>query len=383
MAPEQAEGKKDVGPLADVYALGAILYECLTGRPPFQAATPVETVLQVLEHEPAPVRQLEPGVPRDLETVCLKCLQKDPPRRYESAGDLADDLQRFLAGEPVRARPPGRLRKLDRWVRRHSGLVLVYLVAGLGLLVLFQQSDLLLSACFGLRGVEPAAFRALLLPLALVVLAAVARAGPRAAGAALPLALLTVGAWAVRWRGDLGGPGGLWLARALGASGVLAALVGLARRDGYRALAAWLVVLAGFAVLGGQQVDRPVLLIAAFHGVVLGVAARLAAWGLRADVAATALGALLGGALGLHLADWFRPQLLGYLRGPSMPWPDPALVSLYVEVCLAYLGAVAGGLLGRTSGRGRSSAQVVPSVNRTLVALTATFLVPAGADLFV
>jgi hypothetical protein len=112
MAPEQASGRKDIGPAADIYALGAILYELLTGRPPFRAATPLDTVLQVVADEPAPPRQLSSVVPRDLEAVCLKCLNKDPPRRYANAAALAADLGRFLEGEPVAAGQSGLLDRV-------------------------------------------------------------------------------------------------------------------------------------------------------------------------------------------------------------------------------------------------------------------------------
>src|SRR5262249_37678332 len=97
MAPEQAQGKKEVGPLVDVYALGAILYECLTGRPPFRAANVFDTIVQVVGAEPVPPRDLNPQVPRDLEVVCLKCLRKDPRKRYQRAQELAEDLRAFLA----------------------------------------------------------------------------------------------------------------------------------------------------------------------------------------------------------------------------------------------------------------------------------------------
>ncbi len=139
MAPEQARGLgRAVGPAADLYSLGAMLYEMLTGRPPFKGASAMETLFQVVHDEPVPPRRLRPGLSGDLETICLKCLAKEPHRRYADADDLADDLGRHLAGAPIRARRVGPRERLWKWARREpaaAGLLAVVLAASTGLAV--------------------------------------------------------------------------------------------------------------------------------------------------------------------------------------------------------------------------------------------------------
>lgn len=140
MAPELARGEsKQAGPATDVYGLGAILYECLTGRPPFQGETVADTIRQVVEAPPVSPRRLQASTPRDLETICLACLHKDPKRRYSGADALAEDLRRFQAHEPISRRPVGALERVALWARRQPavaaliGLFVVSLLAGAGL----------------------------------------------------------------------------------------------------------------------------------------------------------------------------------------------------------------------------------------------------------
>lgn len=149
LSPEQAAGRnEEVGPASDVYALGALFYELLTGRPPFLANSLQDTLLHIRDKDPVAPRVLNPATPRDLETICLKCLEKEPPRRYRSAAALAEDLQRWQNSEPIEARPVGPLERGVKWVQRHPGraggsiaLVLVFLAGFAGVTWQWQRAE--------------------------------------------------------------------------------------------------------------------------------------------------------------------------------------------------------------------------------------------------
>ena len=149
MPPEQAAGRlADVGPASDVYSLGAMLYELLTGRPPFRGATAMATLCDVMEAEPAAPRRLRTDIPPDLETICLKCLEKTPSARYPTARALAEELDRFLKGEPIQARPASPIRKAVSWTRRHPAALaalaaLVMVALAFGVFYLYEENAFL------------------------------------------------------------------------------------------------------------------------------------------------------------------------------------------------------------------------------------------------
>jgi tRNA A-37 threonylcarbamoyl transferase component Bud32 len=330
MAPEQAAGQsKAIGPAADVYALGAILYELLTGRPPFRAATVVDTLMQVVADEPVRPRRWVATLPRDLETVCLKCLSKAAANRYASAQDLADDLERWLAGEPVRARPLAPWQRVDRWLRRLPR------VADLGLAILLCGT----AVAVALAASWHLAAGALAIGLAGYV---AVQTGPRAVGLGAVGSALTTLAVAMAWdrAADISTDAALLV---VAAPSLLAAMASAWRRSRWLVRAILLVVVAGFVSMAAGSRDvvvgLPVVAVGAF---LLCGYVRVVGSYFAAPYMAVAFGLLGGGLLG-----WFTATIVlcGFapLLGVQGQWALPVLVGF----------AVAGGLLGAVGGAAR------------------------------
>jgi hypothetical protein len=350
MAPEQAAGRaRDVGRRTDVYSLGALLYRLLAGRPPFRADTPLDTLVQVLEQEPTPVRQLNPAAPRDLETVAHRCLRKAPAERYASAAELADDLRRFLEGEPVRARPLSPPQRLWRWAQRRPGAALVR-----GLIGLLLLAGVTVTAAGG----DPGSTLVLLVT-SLLVLKAYARASPRqlVAGSAAVVCILGGSYFLVRWLAGFVGNLILdpTLRQLLFALTALAAVPLLRKVTTFWACLAVLALLLGFPLLGWEAPTN--VAVGAGVGAFYGLLGRVMSWYYRGSFVDAVCGALIGTPLGFLVGTVVTAFLLPAIQALGGQGDAASLFGVYAYVRvagaggLALVGAVWGAILGAVSSR--------------------------------
>jgi tRNA A-37 threonylcarbamoyl transferase component Bud32 len=367
MAPEQAAGRKDVGPATDVYGLGAILYRLLAGRPPFRADTPLDTLVQVLEEDPAPVRQLNPAVPRDLATVVHRCLRKEPAKRYASAGELADDLARFQSGEPVRARPLSPVERLARWVgRRPLAAAARALTVVLVLPFVVMQGLILEEVLPGLGPVFKGAALASTLSSTLLVLTAVARAKTRplvvciAAGTALAglaFYLLTIFTMVVDLRWGLRSTlppilfapviAAIYSDRKATTFGVLAVLAFLSLLGSFGGSCRGMIAYGdGWVMLPDWEWFFTLLLLGSYQGALYGCAVRYADWIFGGRLLDTLIGAFLGSLLGYFFFYLLYTVMVAW--GFQRASLGVAEVGLVVGT---FSGAAVGALASRVSSR--------------------------------
>jgi hypothetical protein len=361
MAPEQAAGTKNIGPAADVYALGAILYRLLTGRPPFQADTSLDTMMLVLEQEPVPLRTLNKMLPRDLETIALRCLAKEPVKRYASTAELADDLRRFLDGEPIKARRLSAHQRFFRWCRKRPGAAVARGALALVLLAFFLIS---LTS----RGIAGLDFLALMIG-PLISLGAMVRTKLRpfliGLSVSLLLAIVVISFFRVK---------DPWL-RITDFSGwhLLKSLFPRLNSDEFTILACFLPLLIGltggvffslrwrilgyclvmvlwFAALQWPELINYLLVVVA-PGLYFGIVCRIVCWYNKGNLIDSIIGSVLGTVIGFFLGIMVFAFAYFVWFGKHSDPLEASIIMILQFIPGPTIGSILGAYLGAISGR--------------------------------